>query len=167
MKMKNLISLIIVCFLLPSISSLAADSPVLTEKTYGPVTFGSSLKTVEKRIGEKAKGETGDKGCDFVTFKKLPGIKFMVEDGIVTRADAVSPDIKNKLEIKTGTSLEEVKRRYPAVEVKPHKYDPTGHYLIFKSKDGKRAILFEEGDGKVTDMRAGVEPSVEYVEGCL
>jgi hypothetical protein len=33
--------------------------------------------------------------------------------------------------------------------------------------DGKRAILFEESDGKVTDVRAGVEPSVEYVEGYL
>lgn len=167
MKMKAIISTTIICFLLSSAASLAADSLILSEKSYGPVTFGSSLKKIEKRVGEKAKGETGDKGCDFVTFKKFPGIKFMVEDGIVTRADAVSPDIKNKLQIQNGTSLDEVKRRYPTVEVTPHKYDPTGHYLIFKSKDGKRAMLFEEGDGKVTDSRAGIEPSVEYVEGCL
>jgi len=91
----------------------------------------------------------------------------MVEDGIISRADATSPQIHNELQIRIGTSLEEVKRRYPAVEVMPHKYDDTGHYLIFKSKDGKRAILFEEGSGKITDIRAGVEPSVEYVEGCL
>lgn len=148
-------------------ASFGADGPVLTEKSYGPVMFGSSLKKIEKRVGEKARGETGDKGCDYATFKKFPGIKFMVEDGIVTRADAISPDIKNKLKINIGTSLDEVKWRYPAVEVKPHKYDPVGHYLIFKSKDGKRAILFEEGDGKVTDTRAGIEPTVEYVEGCL
>ncbi len=167
MKMKNTISITISCFLLSAVPSVAADRPVLTEKSYGPVTFGSNLKKIEKRIGEKAKGETDDKGCDFVNFEKFPGIKFMIEDGIVTRADAVSPDIMNKLEIKKGTSLEEVQRRYPAVEIKPHKYDPSGHYLIFKSKNGKRALLFEEGDGKVTDTRAGIEPSVEYVEGCL
>jgi hypothetical protein len=165
--MKNKITATIVCFLVSTIPSLAAENAVLTEKSYGAVKFGSTLKTVEKRIGEKAKEETGDKGCDFVTFKKFPGIKFMVEDGIVTRADAISPEVENRLQIKIGTSLDEVKRRYPAVEVKPHRYDPTGHYLIFKSKDGKRAILFEEGDGKVTDTRAGMEPSVEYVEGCL
>ena len=167
MKTKDFISTTIFCFLLSSVASYAADSLVLSEKSYGPVTFGSSLKRIEKRVGEKAKGETGDNGCDFVTFKKFPGIKFMVEDGIVTRADAVSPEIKNKLQIQNGTSLEEVKKRYPTVEVTPHKYDPTGHYLIFKSKGGKRAILFEEGDGRVTDTRAGIEPSVEYVEGCL
>src|SRR6266568_1490115 len=155
--MKNIISASIFCSYLLASVSLAADSPVLTDKSYGTVTFGSSLKKIEKRIGEKVKRETGDKGCDFVTFKKFPGIKFMVEDGIVTRADVISPEIKNKLQIQNGTPLDEVKSRYPTVEVTPHKYDPTGHYLIFKSKDGKRAILFEEGDGKITDTRAGVE----------
>jgi hypothetical protein len=91
----------------------------------------------------------------------------MVEDGVITRADAISPQIQNKLQISIGTSLAEVKRCYPDVEVKPHKYDETGHYLIFKFQDGKKAIVFEEGDGKVTAVRAGVEPSVEYVEGCF
>jgi hypothetical protein len=167
MKMNNLITPFIISFLLAATTSLAAESLILSDKSYGLVTFGGKLKAIEKKVGEKAKGETGDKGCDFVTFKKYPEIKFMVEDGIVTRADALSPQIQNKLQIRIGTSLEEVKRRYPAVEIKPHKYDDTGHYLLFKSKDGKRAILFEEGGGKVTDTRAGIEPSVEYVEGCL
>ncbi|MFA4820541.1 MAG: hypothetical protein WC613_06315 [Candidatus Aenigmatarchaeota archaeon] len=167
MKMKNLITPFIISFLLAATTSLAAESLILSDKSYGLVTFGGKLKAIEKKVGEKAKGETGDKGCDFVIFKKYPEIKFMVEDGIVTRADALSPQIQNKLQIRIGTSIEEVKRRYPAVEVKPHKYDDTGHYLIFKSKDGKRAILFEEGSGKVTDTRSGIEPSVEYVEGCL
>jgi len=167
MKMKKLLTTIISSFLLVATTSLAADSLVLTDKSYGLVTFGGKLKAIEKKVGDKAKVDTGDKGCDFVTFKKYPGIKFMVENGITTRADALSPQIQNKLQIRIGTSMEEVKRRYPAVEVKPHKFDDTGHYLILKSKDGKRAILFEEGGGNVTDTRAGVEPSVEYVEGCL
>ena len=167
MKMKKLITTIIISFLLTVTNSFAADNLVLSDKSYGLVTFGGKLKAIEKKVGEKAKGETGDKWCDFVTFKKYPEIKFMVEEGIVTRADALSPQIQNKLQIRIGTSMEEVKRRYQQVEVKPHKYDEKGHYLIFKSKDGKRAILFEEGGGKVTNTRAGIEPSVEYVEGCL
>jgi hypothetical protein len=165
--MKKLISTTIISFLLAATTSLAANNLVLSDKSYGLVIFGGNLKAIERKVGEKAKGDTGDSGCDFVTFRRYPGIKFMVEGGIVTRADVTSPKIQNKLRIRIGTSLEEVKRRYPAVEIEPHKYDDTGHYLIFKSKDGKRAILFEEGGGKVTDTRAGVEPSVEYVEGCL
>lgn len=167
MKMKKLITTTIIFFLLAATTSLAADGLVLSDKSYGLVTFGGKLKAIEKKVGENARGETGDNGCDFVTFKKYPRIKFMVEDGIISRADATSQQIKNKLQIRIGTSLEEVKRRYPAVEIKLHKYDDTGLYLIFKSKDGKRAILFEESGGKVTNTRAGVEPSVEYVEGCL
>ena len=91
----------------------------------------------------------------------------MVEESTVTRADVTDSSIPNALGIKIGATLDEVKRRYPKVIVEPHQYDPTGHYLIFKSKDGKRAIVFEEGDGKITHIRAGMEPSVEYVEGCL
>jgi len=157
----------IIFSLLVATTSLAADRPVLSDKSYGLVTFGGKLKAIEKKIGEKAKGGTGNNGCDFVTFKKYPGITFMVENGIISRADATSPQIHNKLQIRIGTPLEEAKRRYPTVEVTPHKYDETGHYLIFKSKDGKRAIIFEESGGKITDTRAGIEPSVEYVEGCL
>jgi hypothetical protein len=91
----------------------------------------------------------------------------MVEEGILTRADVTDSSIPNAFHIKIGTTLDEVKRRFSTVIVERHQYDPTGHYLIFKSKDGKRAIVFEEGNGKITDVRAGVEPSVQYVEGCL
>ena len=127
--MKWVVSMaFVVSFLTGGSISLAKDTDlVLTDKSYGAVTFGGKLATLEKTIGEQAKGETGDKGCDFVTFKKYPGIKFMVEDGIISRADATSPQIQNKPQIRIGTSLEEVKRRFPAVEVKPHKYDDTGH----------------------------------------
>lgn len=165
--MNKIIATTMVCFFLTATATLAAGSLILTDKSYGPVTFGNKLTEIEKRVGEKAKSETGEKGCDFITFKKFPGIMFMVEDGIVTRADAISPKVRNELDIQVGMPLEEVKRRYPQVEIKRHQYDPNGHYLIFKSKDGKRAIVFEEGDGKITDTRAGTEPSVEYVEGCL
>jgi hypothetical protein len=146
---------------------LVRDRIVLTDQSYGIVRFGSKLVEVEKKLGKKPKGHTGDHGCDFVAFEKYPGVKFMVEEGIVTRADVTDPSIPNALGIKIGTCLDEVKRRHPEVMVKPHQYDPTEHYLIFKSKDGKRAIVFEEGDGKITDVRGGLEPSVEYVDACL
>ena len=157
----------LVSLLIASSNGLAKDGLVLTNESYGILRFGSKLTEVEKKLGEKAKGHTGDQGCDFVTFKKYPGVKFMVEKGIVTRADVTDSSIPNALGIKIGTTLDEVKRRYPKVIVEHHQYDPMGHYLIFKSTDGKRAIVFEEGEGKITDVRTGSEPSVEYVEGCL
>ncbi len=166
--MKQIITLFMLLGLLIAGSDgYGEDRTVLTDGSYGIVRFGSKLVEIEKQLREKAKGHTGDQGCDFVTFKKYPGLKFMVEKGIVTRADVTDSSIPNAVGIEIGTTLDEVKRRYPKVIVEHHQYDPMGHYLIFKSKDGKRAIVFEEGNGKITDVRAGVEPSVEYVEGCL
>jgi hypothetical protein len=48
----------------------------------------------------------------------------------------------------------------------PHKYEPQSHYLVLPSTDGMSALVFEESGGLITKVRAGVEPSVEYVEGC-
>jgi len=166
--MKQIIILFVfLCFLFAGSNGFCKDQIVLTDQSYGIVRLGSKLAEVEKKLGEKAKAQTGEHSCDFVTFNKCAGVKFMVEEGIVTRADVTDSSIPNALGIKIGTTLAELKRRYPKVIIEPHKYDPTGHYLIFKSKDGKRAIVFEAGDGKITAVRSGLEPSVEYVEGCF
>ena len=115
MRMQSFIATIIITFLLTTTASFAANRLVLSDKSYGLVTFGSELKQIEEKLGEKATGDTGDKGCDDVNFRSIPGISFMVENGMVTRADVRSPQIENVLKIKLGTSLAEVKRRYPDV----------------------------------------------------
>ena len=64
-------------------------------------------------------------------------------------------------------TLDKVRAMHPSVKIEPHKYDENGHYLILEANDGRAAIVLEEGGGKVTDIRAGLKPSVEYVERCL
>jgi hypothetical protein len=90
----------------------------------------------------------------------------MVENGVVTRGDAKAA-VRNSARVSVGMSLARVKALHPKIRIEPHKYDDEGHYLILDSSDGSSAILFEEGGGKVTDIRAGKKPSVKYVEGCL
>lgn len=166
MKGKTTLFALMALFIFTSYG-FCKDRLMLTDHAYGIVVFGDKLVDVERKLGEKVKGYPDNEDCDYVTFKKYPGIKFMVERRIVTRADITDSSIPNALGIKIGKTLQEVKRRYPKVLIEPHKYVDTGHYLIFKSSDGKRAIVFEEIDGKITRVRAGLEPSVEYVEGCL
>jgi hypothetical protein len=69
--------------------------------------------------------------------------------------------------VTVGSSLKAAENGSPAPLIEPNRYDPAGHYVIFKSPDGKRALILEEVGGKITDVRGGLEPSVEYVEGCL
>jgi hypothetical protein len=163
---RRAILLLLSTLLIGAGSQEGVRNHTLTDRSYGPINFGEKLADVEIRIGERPRAETGDSDCDYVTFSKFPGVRFMIERGVVTRADVAGAEIPNSLGIEIGTTLVEVKRRYPKVVVQAHHYDPAGHYLIFRSEGGRYAIVFEEGDGKVTDVRGGLEPSVEYVEGC-
>lgn len=143
-----------------------AETPVLSASGYGLIQFGQPLKAVEEKLKETAFPKKREPGCDFIKFKRYPQIRFMVEDGIVTRGDAKA-GVRNSGRVNVGMSLARVKVLHPGIRIEPHKYDDKGHYLILDSADGSSAILFEEGGGKVTDIRAGKKPSVEYVEGCL
>ena len=141
---------------------------MLSATGYGAIRFGAKLSDVGKTLSEHvaAPADDDDAACRYVQLKTYPEAKFMVEQGVITRAD-VSAKAKNNLNILVGARLATVIAKYPAAQLEPHHYDPSGHYLIFKSRDGKSAIVMEEGDGEITDIRGGLEPSVEYVEGCL
>jgi len=145
----------------------AQNRVVLSELSYGHVVFGQKLVDIERKLGQRATIGTGDMDCDYVTFKEYPSIKFMVEQGIVTRADTRSTDIHSSFGPVVGAKAQDIQQKHPGLLVLPHHYDPTGHYLILKSSDGKSALVMEESEGTITDIRGGLEPSVEYVEGCL
>ncbi|MBZ2207469.1 hypothetical protein [Massilia soli] len=140
--------------------------PALTSQGYGSVRFGQTLSDVEQALGEKAqsRGES-DPACTYVKFDKLPGARFMVETGVITRAEA-DAGIPNELGVAVGDTVEQAKAKYPAVQVGPHKYVPDGNYLTFKKVDSNNAIVMEAEGSKITRIRSGIEPAVSYVEGC-
>lgn len=158
-----MLSLVMICLVFPGCSK----GPILSDKSYGIVTFGVNLVEVKRKLRENPGKNTGETECYYITLDAYPHIKFMVENGIITRADIVSDGVSNSLGVKMGDQFTEVQRRFPAAQLRPHKYEPTGHYLIFKSSDERRAIVLEALDGRITNIRGGLEPSVEYVEGCL
>jgi hypothetical protein len=143
-----------------------AGTGVLSPQGYGLVRFGMKVEETERALKQRTTAPYSTAGCDYVEFKKYPGLQFMVEDGIVTRADA-RRNIHNSAKVRVGMTLATVKTMHPSVKVEPHHYDDQGHYLILSTNDGGAAILFEESKGEVTDIRAGLKPAVEYVEGCL
>lgn len=154
--------------LLTITASAYAGSPVLSAAAYGRVKFGDTLEHVEQLLKEKAPKITDhdERLCRQISFRAYPNVIFMVEEGVVTRAES-SAVIPTSLGVTVGTSLEAVKKKIATVIIEPHQYDPDGHYLIFKNPNGKTALVMEEGGGKVTSVRGGLEPSIEYVEGCL
>jgi hypothetical protein len=154
--------------LLALAASAYAGGPVLSATSYGQIRFGDTLGRAEKLLKEKTPeiADPDERLCRQVSFRAYPEVGFMVEEGVITRAES-SVAVPTSLGLTIGASLEAVKKRFPSVVVEPHQYDPDGHYLILKSPGGKTALIMEEGHGKVTAVRGGLEPSVEYVEGCL
>lgn len=144
----------------------AAGAATLGAEGIGAIRFGMTLPQAEQAAGAKAiLPQPFDPACSMVRFPSLPGLRFMVEQGVVTRADA-DAGIANTVGVAVGDTLAQVRAGHPAAEVTPHKYDENGHYISFPGADGRSAIILEETGGKVGKIRAGLQPAVAYVETC-
>lgn len=146
-------------------ASSAATAQILTPDGYGRIQFGERLDSVERRLGQRAAPRPADPACSIVRFKRYPGVTFMVEQGVITRADA-NTIVRNSAGVTARMSARDVLRTLPAMRAEPHKYDQHGQYLILPKGDNK-ALVFETSHGKLQRMRAGIKPAVDYVESCL
>lgn len=149
----------------PAVKPAKAKDLVLSTHAVGPVVFGTPLSQVEISLGQAMRlDETDNPECSFVAFKALPKVIFMVEKGVITRAD-VSEEIGNTSGIRVGDTEDLVKQQHPDVKVAPHEYVKGGHVMTVQGKD-KTALVMESDGTKITRIRAGLEPSVSYSEGC-
>ena len=66
-----------------------------------------------------------------------------------------------------GSSQADLEKLYGhALESQPHKYDPDGRTLTFRSSDGELGLRFETSHGKVTAIQSGPREHLDLVEGC-
>ena len=143
-------------------------SLVLTDSSYGPVVFGQDLTKVEEAVNERPYIIQDEGNCKMVGFMKIPQVQFMIENGIVTRADSVAGSkVVTGNGVRLGSSAEQAIKRIPDLKISKHKYIEDAHYMTELSRDGKRAVIFEDVEGKIDTIRAGLMPSVGYVERCL
>ena len=136
----------------------------------GPITFGASVADAKRASGADFTAPAGD-ACGSVRVPGSPaGMRFLVEAGRVVRVDVDSAGPTTDRGAAVGMSEAEVQRAYgDSLRVMPHKYEPAGHYLIYAPRspaDSSHRVVFETDGRVVTRFRAGVEPAIEYVEGC-
>ncbi len=149
----------------PPVKPAKPKNLVLSAGAVGPVTFGIPLAQVEEKLGQAMRLDEADNPeCSYVSFKALPKVQFMVEKGLITRAD-VEKEIANTHGIRVGDTVELFKQKLPDAKTEPHAYVQGGHKFTVPGA-GKAAMVMES-DGKIiTSIRAGLEPSVSYSEGC-
>lgn len=149
----------------PAVKPVKAQDLLLSTHAVGPVIFGTPLSQVEISLGQAMRlDETDNPECSFVSFKALPKVRFMVEKGVITRAD-VDQEIANTSGIQVGDTEDQVRQQHASVKVKPHEYVKGGHVLTVKG-DGKSALVMDSDGTKIIRIRAGLEPSVSNAEGC-
>jgi hypothetical protein len=151
--------------LVAGLAGCQSTAPVLRYTGVGAVAFGGSLAETQVLLGESVAGQVTGAACQFVEFDALPGLRFMVEDGVITRADC-GPGVRTELGVQVGDTMDSVVRLYPDVLVRNHDGALEGVYLLFPAGDGRHSIVMESIGNKIVSIRAGVEPSVGYVDGC-
>ena len=144
--------------------STTASSQMLSPDGYGKIQFGQRLDQVERHLGQRAAPRPADPACSMVASKRYPQVRFMVEQGVITRADAKTI-VRNSAGITARMSVRDARRHRPALVAGPHKYDENGQTLTL-AKGNDKALIFEASKGKLQRIRAGLKPAVEYVETC-
>jgi len=140
----------------------------LTLNALGPVRVGMTEAEARKADAEdlvKANRLTGE--CYVLAVPRDPGVAFMIERGRVTRIEITDAHHPTLSGVRVGDTESDAQAAYgKQLEVTPHKYQDNWHYLTLRSRDKRYALVMETDGKRITRMRTGIVPSVEYVEGC-
>ncbi|HEX8243794.1 MAG TPA: hypothetical protein VF541_09870 [Longimicrobium sp.] len=159
----------------PAPTAAPADTAgvwVLDEHGVGPVRVGMRVAQADTATpGGLDRTTNLEPECDVLQPKHgLSGLSFMVADARVVRVEARdSARVATRAGARLGDSEARIRQLYPAARVEPHKYDDRGHYIIVipgAPADTLYRIVFETDGSVVKEMRGGLWPPVEYVEGC-
>lgn len=138
---------------------------------YRDTRFGMDEAAFRAAWKEPLAGSADGEACYFLwpTTAAVPSdFAFMFEGGKFVRY-STEKDIETAPGGgKVGMMEEQIAALYPGrIEEQPHKY-VDGRYLRIKSDTGDHGVLIFEADdkGTVTSWRVGVEPQIDYVEGC-
>ncbi len=153
-------------------ASAAAATPAwgVTLEAAGPVRFGMTAREASAAAGAAAANAApADSACHYWIPQGAPaGLRLMMENGIVVRADVDSAGITTISNLGVGSPVESVVAAIgPSLQVSPHKYQwEEGWRYLSVGDDATHRLIFTVDSHVVRSWRAGLLPAVEYVEGC-
>jgi hypothetical protein len=153
----------------PPEPGLNVDSQISTQGL-GPVLAGMTQREVEQAARAQLSFPSGmDPLCSYATTPAIADVSFMFVRRELARVDVRDPRITTLSGIHVGSTEKEVLSTYGAqIQRERNEYVPKGSYLMYvpKASTDPTRIVFETDGTKVTYIRAGRLPEVEYIEGC-
>lgn len=141
---------------------------------FGPVRVGMTVQEAGVALGTKLVPVIDPPDEECATYgpeSGFDGVAFLVARGVVARTDVTAGSTQTTEGVAVGQSEAEAQRRYEGrLAVGDHDYLVGGHYLTLMPTapaDEDFRLVIETDGRKVTALRAGRLPEVEYSEGCL
>lgn len=158
----------------PSSSAPVEAAYRLELRGFGPVRVGMTVAEAGAALGTRLVPVIDPPDEDCATYgpeSGFDGVAFLVARGVIARTDVTAGSTQTTEGAALGQPEAEVERRYGGrLAVGDHDYLVGGHYLTLiptaPADEGFRVVIETDGR-KVTAMRAGRLPEVEYSEGCL
>ena len=114
-----------------------------------------------------------DDACRIYVSNRLPRFYAIVENGVVMRVTAHGDEsgassVRTDRGIGVGSTEAEVRAAYAPLREEPHHYvEAPAKDLFFGGSPDAPGLRFEIGaDGRVSNLHAGLMPTLGYVEGC-
>lgn len=141
---------------------------------FGPVRVGMTVDEASAALGRRLTPVISppDEDCAmYAPASGFDGIAFLVARGVVARTDVTAGPTRTPEGLALGQTEAEAQRRYgDRLATGDHDYLVGGRYLtlIPEAPGDEGYRLVAETDGRrVTALRAGRLPEVEYSDGCL
>jgi hypothetical protein len=157
--------------LMASSGAFAADV-VLTMNSYGPVQIGMPVAQAHQllaKLGRKnlpSPRSVAKTGCDY--YQASPELKFMTEDRKIVRIETHEANVVTPSGLRVGSSLDRVRRSLGSriEDVQQHYSDDAADRSIVLVSGDKQFAIRVDGNQSVTEMYAGAEHAIRFVEGC-
>jgi hypothetical protein len=176
----------------PNLLPSSLHSAYLNPQGFGAIQVGMTVEEAAQAVGTPLIALDGnaphvDESCSYVKLQNgLEGLELMLNNDRIVRVDVVSQtireikgqpvevDLTNKVSqittqdgAKVGDTEAQIQALYPGqLQVSEHKYVTGGHYLTLTPANSSYRLIFETDGDRVTSIRAGQIPEVDWVERC-
>lgn len=162
-----LLTLMIVGAVLSTPARAIAPDAQITMNGLGALRVGLTVEEVEVANAGRPVRLEELPGSDCGTAELGKGVFGLFTDGVLAHVAISNPRYRTRKGVHVGHRASVVFDRYQTVTRTHHTYVIGGYYLKVTTASRRRVVFDTDARGRITLIKSGRIPEVDYVEGCL